>query len=45
MTVKFADRLLDTATVDYDSGLQARHVFRLASMTEKPISVSEGLKV
>lgn len=32
---------LDTATVDYDSSKQARHIFRLASMTEKPIPVQE----
>ena len=31
----------DTATVDYDSGKQARHIFRLASMTEKPIPAQE----
>ena len=31
--------MLDTATVDYDSTVQARHIFRLASMTEKPIPV------
>ncbi|MCJ1285742.1 hypothetical protein MMC26_005083 [Xylographa opegraphella] len=30
---------LHTATVDYDSTVQARHIFRLASMTEKPIPV------
>ena len=33
--------VIDTATVDYDSSIQARHIFRLASMTEKPISVGE----
>ncbi|MCJ1378047.1 hypothetical protein MMC17_001143 [Xylographa soralifera] len=33
---------LHTATVDYDSTVQARHIFRLASMTEKPISVGEN---
>ena len=27
----------DTATVDYDSRIKARHIFRLASMTEKPV--------
>ncbi|KAF7874919.1 hypothetical protein EAF04_002093 [Stromatinia cepivora] len=32
---------LHTATVDYDSRIQARHLFRLAAMTEKPISVAE----
>ncbi|KAL9615077.1 MAG: hypothetical protein Q9167_000500 [Letrouitia subvulpina] len=32
---------LHTATVDYDSGKQARHIFRLASMTEKPIAVED----
>ena len=31
--------MLDTATVDYDATVQARHIFRLASMTEKPIPV------
>ena len=31
---------IDTATVDYDSRIQARHIFRLASMTEKPISAA-----
>lgn len=30
---------VDTATVDYNSRVTARHIFRLASMTEKPISV------
>jgi sulfonate dioxygenase len=29
--------ILDTGTVDYDSTLQARHLFRLAAMTEVPI--------
>jgi sulfonate dioxygenase len=32
----------DTGTVDYDSSLQARHLFRLAAMTEVPISVEES---
>ena len=32
--------IIDTATVDYDSRIQARHIFRLASMTEKPVSVN-----
>ncbi|KAK4693624.1 sulfonate dioxygenase, partial [Lecanoromycetidae sp. Uapishka_2] len=32
---------LHTATVDYDSRIQARHIFRLASMTEKPIAVKQ----
>ena len=27
----------DTATVDYDTRDKARHMFRLAAMTEKPI--------
>jgi hypothetical protein len=35
---------LDTATIDYDSRVQARHIFRLAAMTEKPISVAESLQ-
>jgi len=30
---------VDTATVDYNSRVTARHIFRLASMTEKPIPV------
>ena len=38
MTNKYAD----TATVDYDSGIKARHLFRLAAMTEVPISVAES---
>jgi hypothetical protein len=33
---------LDTGTVDYDSNLQARHLFRLAAMTEVPISVEDS---
>lgn len=36
--------MLDTATVDYDTRAQARHIFRLAAMTEKPISVAESEK-
>lgn len=32
--------IIDTATVDYDTRAQARHIFRLAAMTEKPISVA-----
>lgn len=32
----------DTGTVDYDTSLQARHLFRLAAMTEIPISVGES---
>jgi sulfonate dioxygenase len=32
---------LHTATVDYDSRVQARHIFRLAAMTEKPIPIAE----
>ena len=35
------DRMcVDTATMDYDSRIQARHIFRLASMTEVPIPVN-----
>ena len=34
--------ILDTATVDYDSRVQARHIFRLAAMTEKPIPVADS---
>ncbi|CAG8973900.1 hypothetical protein HYALB_00003678 [Hymenoscyphus albidus] len=33
---------LHTATVDYDNADQARHLFRLAAMTEVPISVAEA---
>lgn len=36
---------LHTATVDYDTSSQARHIFRLAAMTEKPISVAESEKM
>jgi sulfonate dioxygenase len=32
----------DTGTVDYDTSLQARHLFRLAAMTEIPVSVAES---
>ena len=32
----------DTGTVDYDTSIQARHLFRLAAMTEVPISVEES---
>ncbi len=38
-----AERFSDTATVDYDSRKQARHIFRLTAMTEKPISVAESM--
>jgi len=33
----------DTGTIDYDTGLQARHLFRLAAMTEIPMSVAESV--
>lgn len=33
---------IHTATVDYDSRVQARHLFRLAAMTETPISVADS---
>ncbi|KAH8599758.1 putative alpha-ketoglutarate-dependent sulfonate dioxygenase [Bisporella sp. PMI_857] len=33
---------IHTGTVDYDTSLQARHLFRLAAMTEVPISVEES---
>ncbi|TAQ89599.1 hypothetical protein B7494_g2095 [Chlorociboria aeruginascens] len=33
---------LHTATIDYDSRVQARHLFRLAAMTEVPISVADS---
>ncbi|RDW88987.1 hypothetical protein BP6252_01019 [Coleophoma cylindrospora] len=33
-----------TATVDYDSRVQARHLFRLAAMTELPVSVEDWEK-
>ncbi|KAL3423786.1 Alpha-ketoglutarate-dependent sulfonate dioxygenase 4 [Phlyctema vagabunda] len=33
-----------TATVDYDSRVQARHLFRLAAMTEVPLSVEDSQK-
>ncbi|KAH8668159.1 putative alpha-ketoglutarate-dependent sulfonate dioxygenase [Tricladium varicosporioides] len=32
---------LHTATVDYDNAEQARHLFRLAAMTEVPLSVAD----
>jgi len=34
LATESADMILDTGTVDYDSTLQARHLFRLAAMTE-----------
>lgn len=40
-----ANSMLDTATVDYDTRAQARHIFRLAAMTEKPLSVAESEKI
>ncbi|KAG9235873.1 putative alpha-ketoglutarate-dependent sulfonate dioxygenase [Amylocarpus encephaloides] len=33
---------LHTATVDYENAEQARHLFRLAAMTEVPISVADA---
>ncbi|KAI9048991.1 hypothetical protein LZ554_006840 [Drepanopeziza brunnea f. sp. 'monogermtubi'] len=33
---------LHTGTVDYDTTAQARHLFRLAAMTEVPLSVAES---
>jgi len=33
---------LHTGTVDYDTSLQARHLFRLVAMAETPISVTES---
>ena len=40
-----AENPSDTGTVDYDTSLQARHLFRLAAMTEVPISVEESEKL
>jgi len=34
----------DTGTVDYDTTMQTRHLFRLAAMTEVPISVEDWEK-
>ncbi|TVY73620.1 Alpha-ketoglutarate-dependent sulfonate dioxygenase [Lachnellula suecica] len=36
---------LHTATVDYDNAEQARHLFRLAAMTEVPLSVADAARV
>ncbi|KAK2629348.1 hypothetical protein QTJ16_000168 [Diplocarpon rosae] len=36
---------LHTGTVDYDTTAQARHLFRLAAMTEVPMSVADSKKV
>ncbi|PBP18542.1 alpha-ketoglutarate-dependent taurine dioxygenase [Diplocarpon rosae] len=36
---------LHTGTVDYDTTTQARHLFRLAAMTEVPMSVADSQKV
>ncbi|KAG4439826.1 hypothetical protein IFR05_004675 [Cadophora sp. M221] len=36
---------LHTGTVDYDTTAQARHLFRLAAMTEVPISVADSQKI
>jgi sulfonate dioxygenase len=33
---------IDTATVDYDTSLQARHLFRLSAMTEVPMAVIDS---
>lgn len=41
LTKQILTERIDTATVDYDSRIQARHLFRLAAMTEKPMSVAE----
>lgn len=30
--------------MDYDTEVSARHLFRLAAMTEVPIPVSDGLR-
>lgn len=37
-------QLLHTGTMDYDTEVSARHLFRLAAMTEVPIPVSDGLR-
>lgn len=39
--VSYLHYITDTGTVDYDSSVQARHLFRLAAMTEVPISVED----
>ena len=34
----------DTGTVDYHTTIQTRHLFRLAAMTEVPVSVEDWEK-